>query len=231
MCHRPIPFLRPRSIGYLLYFIYHQDGLFPSVVFFKAAHCLPAVGYPCTVRSRYIICRKQLVRNGYILQYLFYYRRFPDLTGTQHDLNELSRFFNPVFNYLIFSSFIHSITFYAVECVFLRSANIINLSDYINLLKDNILHCFFAYFLAVDCTCFTAGACVLHTLLIGECRTKRIISKRHCIRMAETEPFGRFPVRTWFIMRPALSFHASKSSEYGPATPKQGNKKNGFSNY
>jgi len=90
---------------------------------------------------------------------------------------------------------------------------------------------FFAYFLAVDCTCFTAGACVLHTLLIGECRTKRIISKRHCIRMAETEPFDRFPVRTWFIMRPALSFHASKSSEYGPATPKQGNKKNGFSNY
>lgn len=78
------------------------------------------------------------------------------------------------------------------------------------------------------CTCSTAGACVIHTLLIGECRTKRIIAKRHCIRMAETEPFGRFPVRTWFIMRPALSFHASKSSEYGPATQNREIRKTDF---
>ena len=41
-----------------------------------------------------------------------------------------------VLNYLIFSSFIHRFTFYAVECVFLRSANIIKLPNNINLLKD-----------------------------------------------------------------------------------------------
>ena len=34
--------------------------------------------------------------------------------------------------------------------------------------------------------------------------SSNIIVKRHCIRMAETEPFGRFPVRAWFINRAAL---------------------------
>ncbi len=37
------------------------------------------------------------------------------------------------------------------------------------------------------------------SFLIIEYIIKRIIVKRHCIRMAETEAFGRFPVRTWFI--------------------------------
>ena len=38
--------------------------------------------------------------------------------------------------------------------------------------------------------------------LIIEYMTKRIIVKRHCIRMAE--PFGWFLVRTWLINRVAL---------------------------
>ncbi len=43
------------------------------------------------------------------------------------------------------------------------------------------------------------------SFLIIEYITKRIIVKRHCIRMAETEASGRFPVRAWFINRAALN--------------------------
>lgn len=44
-------------------------------------------------------------------------------------LTELSRLFRSVLNCLIFCSFVHLFTFYAVHCVFLRTANI-----------DKILH-------------------------------------------------------------------------------------------
>lgn len=50
--------------------------------------------------------------------------RLTHLTGTHNYLNEPSWFFKPFLYSLIFSSFIHSFTFYAVECVFLRSTKI-----------------------------------------------------------------------------------------------------------
>lgn len=55
--------------------------------------------------------------------------RFPYLPRSHQHLNEHSALFKPLLNCLIFSSFIHGFTFYAVCCVFLRSANIINKSD------------------------------------------------------------------------------------------------------
>ena len=50
-----------------------------------------------------------------------------NLPSTCYDLDKLSILFQSWFNHVIFSSFIHSVTFYAVKWLFLRSANIRNI--------------------------------------------------------------------------------------------------------
>ena len=44
----------------------------------------------------------------------------------QESLNKLSWLFKTILNYLVFNSFIHCFTFYAVCCEYLRKANIKN---------------------------------------------------------------------------------------------------------
>ena len=111
----PFLFYHLAPIGYLLYLVNHKDDTLPPPALLQAAHSRPAIGNPSAVRGRNIVGRKELIRHIQILKHLLDHGRFAYLTGTHHHLDELPWLFHPVCNYLIFRSFIHTITFYSVD--------------------------------------------------------------------------------------------------------------------
>ena len=125
-----VPFLfhHLAPVGYLLYLVNHKDDPLISPTCHQAAHSRPAIGNPSTVRSWNIVGRKELIRHIQILKYLLDHGRLAYLTGTHHHLDELPWLFHPICNYLIFRSFIHIITFYSVNQVFLLNTKVTNIS-------------------------------------------------------------------------------------------------------
>jgi len=77
--------------------------------------CICMLDTHAVIGCRNIIRRIELIRYVNILQHLSNHRGFSYLTGANNHLNKLSALYKSILNRLIFSSFIHTQTFYSVR--------------------------------------------------------------------------------------------------------------------